>query len=220
MSRSFGAIFVTSRSPMKICPSLTSSRPASIRRVVDLPHPDGPTSTMNSPSSISRSIPGTAGLSAPGYQRCAFWKLTVAMFVSPSPAGTCRTIRCEVEVTRTRDEGHTRCWALPVSAPSLVDPPRTSGIASRWTPVVLRMRASTATAPSAANGRDTEVNDGRSHPARSEPSKETTATSSGTRTPLGQRLVGAHRDPVVEADEGTDRLAAEERLAHGLERRY
>ena len=81
MSRSFGGTLVTSRSPMKILPALTSSRPASIRRVVDLPHPDGPTRTMNSPSSISRSMPGTVGLSAPGYQRCAFSNVTVAMTV-------------------------------------------------------------------------------------------------------------------------------------------
>ena len=42
MSRSFGASDVTSRSPMKMLPELTSSNPASIRKVVDLPHPDGP----------------------------------------------------------------------------------------------------------------------------------------------------------------------------------
>ena len=34
---------------------------------------------MNSPSLISRSMPGTAGLSAPGYQRCAFSNVTVAI---------------------------------------------------------------------------------------------------------------------------------------------
>src|SRR5687768_5335964 len=62
-----------------MCPSLTSSSPASIRKVVDLPQPDGPTSTMNSPSAISRSMPGTAGESAPGYHRCAFSKVTLAM---------------------------------------------------------------------------------------------------------------------------------------------
>ena len=80
MSRSLGGMWVTSRSPMRILPSLTSSSPASIRKVVDLPQPDGPTSTMNSPSLISRSMPGTAGSSAPGYHRWAFSKLTVAMF--------------------------------------------------------------------------------------------------------------------------------------------
>src|SRR6478735_536788 len=96
MSRSFGGTSVTSRSPIRMRPELTSSRPASIRSDVDLPQPDGPTRTMNSPSWISRSRPGTAGSSAPGYQRWAFSNVTVAMTVSPSPAGTCRTIRCEV----------------------------------------------------------------------------------------------------------------------------
>ena len=79
MSRSLGGVWVMSRSPMKIFPALISSSPASIRRVVDFPQPEGPTSTMNSPSAISRSIPGTVGLSAPGYQRCALSKVTVAM---------------------------------------------------------------------------------------------------------------------------------------------
>src|SRR3954447_4166373 len=79
MSRSLGGMWVTSRSPMEMRPEFTSSRPASIRREVDLPHPEGPTSTMNSPSLISRSMPGTAGTSAPGYHRCAFSKVTLAM---------------------------------------------------------------------------------------------------------------------------------------------
>jgi len=79
MSRSLGGVWVTSRSPMRIWPELTSSSPASIRSEVDLPQPDGPTRTMNSPSLISRSRPGTAGSSAPGYQRCAFSNVTVAM---------------------------------------------------------------------------------------------------------------------------------------------
>ena len=36
-------------------PSVTSSRPATMRSSVDLPHPDGPTSTSSSPSATSRS---------------------------------------------------------------------------------------------------------------------------------------------------------------------
>src|SRR4051794_16738460 len=78
MSRLLGGTSVTSRSSMKTAPSSTGSSPANIRRVVDLPQPDGPTSTMNSPSPISRSKPGTAGASAPGYQRCAPLNVTVA----------------------------------------------------------------------------------------------------------------------------------------------
>src|SRR5512138_2457000 len=48
---------LTSRSPMKTRPSLTVSSPAIRFSKVDLPHPDGPTSTTNSPSPISRSMP-------------------------------------------------------------------------------------------------------------------------------------------------------------------
>ena len=36
------------------------SRPATIRSAVVLPHPEGPTSTMNSPSPMSRSSVSTA----------------------------------------------------------------------------------------------------------------------------------------------------------------
>src|SRR5664280_1806693 len=41
------------RSPIMTSPAVTSSSPATMRRSVDLPQPDGPTSTMNSPSPIS-----------------------------------------------------------------------------------------------------------------------------------------------------------------------
>src|SRR5919112_120467 len=86
MSRLFGGTPVRSRSSMKIPPSSTGSSPASIRRVVDLPQPDGPTRTMNSPSRMPRSRSGTAGESAPGYQRCAPLNVTVATDHSPPQA--------------------------------------------------------------------------------------------------------------------------------------
>ena len=60
MSRSRGERCVTSRSPIVIRPPVTSSRPAIIRSSVDLPQPDGPTSTRNSPLSIVRSTSSTA----------------------------------------------------------------------------------------------------------------------------------------------------------------
>jgi hypothetical protein len=41
-------------------PSVTSSSPAIIRSSVDFPHPDGPTSTMNSPSRMSSVIASIA----------------------------------------------------------------------------------------------------------------------------------------------------------------
>src|SRR5436189_3752526 len=54
MSRSFGGRSLTIRSPIVISPAVISSSPATIRSVVDLPHPDGPTSTMNSLSRMWR----------------------------------------------------------------------------------------------------------------------------------------------------------------------
>ncbi len=53
MSRSLAATLLTTRSPIRIWPSVIDSRPASMRRAVDLPHPDGPTRTMNSLSLIA-----------------------------------------------------------------------------------------------------------------------------------------------------------------------
>jgi hypothetical protein len=65
-SRRFGGSSLTSRSPMWIAPASTSSSPASIRSAVVLPEPDGPTSTISSPSAMSRSSASTAGSSLPG----------------------------------------------------------------------------------------------------------------------------------------------------------
>src|SRR6478609_3710841 len=53
MSRPCGSTSLTRRPPMRSSPVEMSSRPATIRRAVDLPHPDGPTMTRNSPSATS-----------------------------------------------------------------------------------------------------------------------------------------------------------------------
>src|SRR5262245_3384466 len=60
MSRSIGGRSFTTRSPMRISPEVTSSSPATMRSVVVLPQPEGPTSTRNSLSRISRSTSFTA----------------------------------------------------------------------------------------------------------------------------------------------------------------
>ena len=64
-SRSLGATSFTTRSPMRMLPEVISSSPATMRKSVLLPQPDGPTSTMNSGSWISRSTPEITGRSAP-----------------------------------------------------------------------------------------------------------------------------------------------------------
>ena len=57
MSRSFDSMSLTTLPSIAIVPPLISSRPASIRSSVDLPQPEGPTSTMNSPSAMSKLMP-------------------------------------------------------------------------------------------------------------------------------------------------------------------
>src|SRR5215471_17064171 len=60
MSRERGGSSVTSRSPIEIDPAVTSSRPAIIRSSVDLPQPEGPTRTRNSPLPIVSETLSTA----------------------------------------------------------------------------------------------------------------------------------------------------------------
>src|SRR5258708_16771175 len=62
MSRSLGRSVFTTRAPIAISPALISSRPAIIRSSVDLPQPEGPTSTQNSPSAIAMSTPCTTSV--------------------------------------------------------------------------------------------------------------------------------------------------------------
>jgi hypothetical protein len=45
---------LTTFPPIEIVPLVIFSSPATIRNVVDFPHPEGPTNTMNSPSLISK----------------------------------------------------------------------------------------------------------------------------------------------------------------------
>ena len=54
MSRSIGGRSLTTLSSIEISPEVMLSSPATMRRVVVLPQPDGPTSTTNSWSWMSR----------------------------------------------------------------------------------------------------------------------------------------------------------------------
>src|SRR5258708_15278462 len=57
MSRSLGGNWFTTRPPIAISPPVMCSSPAIMRSNVDLPQPDGPTSTTNSSSPMSISMP-------------------------------------------------------------------------------------------------------------------------------------------------------------------
>ena len=65
MSRFFGSIWFTTLPPNLSVPEVMSSSPATMRSAVVLPHPDGPTSTMNSPSAMLSDNPSTALMSSP-----------------------------------------------------------------------------------------------------------------------------------------------------------
>src|SRR3954454_21042671 len=76
MSRSFGALSLTTWPSMISLPAVMSSRPATMFSVVDFPQPDGPTRMMNSPSAISRLTSDTA--SAPS----GYFLLTLSSTIS------------------------------------------------------------------------------------------------------------------------------------------
>ena len=61
MSRSEGSSSLTTRPAIQISPSVIASSPATMRSSVDLPHPEGPTTTTNSPSPISALTPWMTG---------------------------------------------------------------------------------------------------------------------------------------------------------------
>src|SRR4051794_25404861 len=86
MSRSFGGTSLTTSPSTAISPSVMSSNPAIMRKVVDLPQPEGPTSTTNSLSAISRSMPRTASTSS-------YFLTTLRRFTSAmnSTSALCRT---------------------------------------------------------------------------------------------------------------------------------
>src|SRR2546423_6793482 len=85
MSRSFDSTSFTTLPSMAMVPSVMSSRPASMRSKVDLPQPDGPTSTMNSPSSIWKSMPWMTLVEPKAFWM--FWNATVAMASALHRAG-------------------------------------------------------------------------------------------------------------------------------------
>src|SRR4051812_31866554 len=85
MSRLAGSSLVTSRPSIATLPCSTGSNPASIRSTVDLPDPDGPTSTSNSPLFTSRFRPVTDNAAAPGYLQLTLRKLTSAIASTLEP---------------------------------------------------------------------------------------------------------------------------------------
>src|SRR5262245_36962492 len=77
MSRSRGRTSLTSLPSISIRPLSMSSSPAMVRSSVDLPQPEGPTSTANSPEETLRSMPRSTST---GPKRlCSPWMVSSAM---------------------------------------------------------------------------------------------------------------------------------------------
>src|SRR5690606_19034239 len=85
MPRCTGGRSLTTLPPISISPALTSSRPAIMRSRVDLPQPEGPTKTTNSPSETSRSMPLMMRASAKDFSRRL--RLNCDMIASPAGRG-------------------------------------------------------------------------------------------------------------------------------------
>jgi len=115
MSRSLGERVLTTRSPMRMVPLEMSSSPATMRRAVLLPQPEGPTSTRNSPSAISRSRSWTAW-NPLSYCLLTLSRMTSAMWV-PLPCWMVR--RAATVVVRLLDQGsgHGQPFTAPVVRP-------------------------------------------------------------------------------------------------------
>src|SRR5258708_13445835 len=75
VSGSLGGRALRAGDPMEVVPDVTSSSPAIDRSAVDLPQPDGPTSTINSPSAMSR-LRSSTPFTPPGYSLVT-WSRTI-----------------------------------------------------------------------------------------------------------------------------------------------
>src|SRR4029450_6873011 len=102
ISRSRGRTSLTSLPSISIVPLSMSSRPAMVLSSVDLPQPDGPTSTANSPEDTLRSMPRSTST---GPKRlCNPWMVSSAMVVSPLDRAHRDTAHQEALHGRHREE--------------------------------------------------------------------------------------------------------------------
>jgi hypothetical protein len=85
MSRSFGRTSFTTRSPMRISPALAVSSPAIRLSRVDLPQPEGPTSTRNSPEATDRETPFSTSSAPKDLRIRDRQRVIIALILSPRP---------------------------------------------------------------------------------------------------------------------------------------
>ena len=112
MSRSFGGMSLTTRPPISIVPALGRSSPAMMLSSVDLPQPDGPTSTVNSPLSMSRSMPFSTSRLANRFDRARMLNaaMTTPYFTAPGGEAAQEILSAEQidQQRRQRGDQHRR----------------------------------------------------------------------------------------------------------------
>src|ERR1700730_7946096 len=106
MSRSFGSTSLTIRPPISMVPALGRSSPATILSSVDLPQPEGPTSTVNSPLSMSRSMPFNTSSRANRFERP---RMLNAAMMTPSLHCSRGEATHEVASTEQIDQQRRQC---------------------------------------------------------------------------------------------------------------
>src|SRR5437773_12142819 len=117
--RSCGLSSFTTRSSMRTVPAVTSSSPATSRSSVDLPQPDGPTTTTSSPSSIrsvqsaTARVPSGKTLSTCSNPTLAMGSVEEALLADHRErprgdrvGGEAPADAAVLQVIRRRDEGH------------------------------------------------------------------------------------------------------------------
>src|SRR5215469_10476640 len=155
---------LTTRPPMEMRPPVFCSRPATIRSVVVLPQPEGPSSVTNSPSPTRRSTPLTAA-NSPNL-RLTFSRTTLDIFPCPYSVLRCRlmklscTQRNRMTITIIIRPMTLTCSALPFthnlssttdSTSEPMEYSSTEALSSRMMP------KNTSTQPTAKDGHDSAI---------------------------------------------------------------
>src|SRR5215475_15339197 len=99
---------------MAMVPALISSRPAIMRSVVDLPQPEGPTSTTNSWSLMDRLMSVTA--TTWPYTLCTLLSTMSAMRLDPQPANDVSLPEQRYDQRRNERDDRGRAHEVPFHA--------------------------------------------------------------------------------------------------------
>src|SRR6266851_5717328 len=102
----FFAGSLTTRAPIEIRPPVDSSRPATMRSVVVLPQPEGPSSVTNSPASTARPKRSTATTPPKSQQTSSITSVGIGPPGAPGPPRGQSLGDPPLEISRARIVDH------------------------------------------------------------------------------------------------------------------